>query len=105
MRKLEDWIEYMEGEGLLKLMGRLGMLLRYSSTDQLVLDNLRRLRRILKNSDPALDIENEISSSEFLGNFHADTMARIVASQKPKAPKANRMYAKVKSWAEIRHQD
>ncbi len=79
MRKLEDWIEYMEGEGILRFMGKLGLLLRHSLTDQLVLDNLRRLRRILKQADPALEIENQISSSEFLGNFHAETMAKILS--------------------------
>lgn len=46
------------------------------------LKKLTRLRRVLKQLDPPLNIEEKISSLDFLDNFHAETMARVLASQK-----------------------
>lgn len=79
MRKLEEWIEYMEGEEEYAQMGKLSLLLKHSGSDQVVLENLRRLRKWLKWADPAQDIEDQISNSEFLKDFHAKTMSQVMA--------------------------
>lgn len=78
MRKLEEWIEYMEGEGDLEKMGQLGLLLKHSLEDQVVLNNLRRLRRMIELTDPSDIIEDQISNSDFLGQFHQKTMKSII---------------------------
>jgi hypothetical protein len=81
MRRLEDWIEYMEGEGAQKWMGQLGLLLKHSIADQVVLDNLRRLRRLIKKTDLADKINDTISNVEFLSGMHAKVMVNITAAK------------------------
>ena len=90
MRKLHEWIEYMEGEGLLKPMSKLALLLKHSLVDQVILDNLRRLRRLVKQLDPAFEIEEKLSSAEFLNDFHSQTMNQIKDwAQKNQAKKSD----------------
>jgi hypothetical protein len=90
MRKLEDWIEYIEGEGDPKRMSKLGMLLKHSSTDKLVVDNLRRLRRAVHEVDPADKINDVISNSDFLGDFHSRIMDALNLQTRSSAKKKDR---------------
>ncbi|MEQ1663848.1 MAG: hypothetical protein ABL927_00570 [Bdellovibrionales bacterium] len=76
MSKLEEWIEYMEA-GLPQSDEHLGMLLEHSITDQLVLDNLRRLRRVIKMTDPSEDCDEALRNEQFLKSFHARVMGKI----------------------------
>lgn len=78
MRRLEDWIEYMEGEGNPHQMGQLNLLLKHSLADQQVLDNLRRLRKWLKWTDPCEEIEYVLDDKKFEKNFHKRIMNEIV---------------------------
>lgn len=77
MRALSDWIDFMEGEGTVKQLERMSLLLKHSIADQMILDNLRRLRRALKKSDPAVDKFEQINRPEFLTDFHERVMKEI----------------------------
>ena len=72
----------MEGECSAKQEEKLSLLLKHSIADQVVLDNLRRLRRIVKECDPALAIEAALSDENFMAELHAGTMKRITAQMK-----------------------
>ena len=86
MRKLEDWIEYMEGEDDTKRMGQLGLLLQHSPENQIVLENLRRLRRLIAESDSARDIESTISKSAILEDLHDRIMSQLSGLPESSAP-------------------
>jgi hypothetical protein len=77
MSKLSEWIDFTEGEMDLKSMERLALLLKHSIADQLILDNLRRLRKIVKKSDPMTDQKSVLNEPEFLNQFHEKVMRSI----------------------------
>ena len=88
MRKLEEWIDFMEGECTPQELSKLGLLLKHSISDQVVLDNLRRLRRATKACDPAHEIEHAIADENLMADLHSRTMKRISASLKMRAREA-----------------
>ena len=77
MAKLEEWIDYMEGEADLKLMAKLGMLLEHSRDDREILQNLMRVRQMIELSDPAHEIHEFVEDPAYLERLHARTMSRI----------------------------
>jgi hypothetical protein len=77
MRKLEDWIDYLEDECPPKRRTQLNMLLKFSVADRLILDNLRRLRQLIQLCDKADDIEGLLNQKEFLHDSHAKIMESI----------------------------
>lgn len=77
MRKLSDWVDFMEGELTPKHIERLSLLLKHSIADQLILDNLRRLRRLIKKTDRAKLALETINEPEFLNQFHNRVMNSI----------------------------
>jgi site-specific recombinase len=77
MRRLEDWIDYMEKEVDPQKLDQLKMLLKHSISDQEVLDNLRRLRKWLLWADPAENIDYIIEDKKFEKNFHRQIMQTI----------------------------
>jgi hypothetical protein len=79
MRKLEDWIDYLEDECPPKRCVQLNMLLKFSVADRLILDNLRRLRQLIKLCDPADAIEGVLCQKEFLQDSHSQIMAGIMS--------------------------
>lgn len=87
--RLIDWIEYMEGEGDPEKMSQLSMLLKHSIADQVVLDNLRRLRRMIKCADPADDVMDKVSNAEFLESMHLKIMEQITVPEKKRARAAS----------------
>lgn len=101
MRKLEEWIEVMEDEEdkaagralngkrdvKQKQLEKLSLLLKHSPPDQVVFDNLRRLRRLIAQSgDPANAIEEMISGADFTAKLHGKIMDQItsVGKRRPK---------------------
>ncbi len=77
MRKLSEWVDFMEGEVTLKQIERLTFLLKHSPEDQVILENLRRLRRSLRQADPARIAVETINEPEFLQAFHTRVMDGI----------------------------
>ncbi len=77
MRKLEDWIDYLEDECPPKRRAQLNMLFKFSVADRLILDNLRRLRQLIQLCDKADAIEGLLNQKEFLQDSHAKIMERI----------------------------
>lgn len=45
------WVDYVESELTSEDLRQVEMILKNSETDQLIVDNLSRLRRLLKNND------------------------------------------------------
>jgi len=85
MTKLEEWIDYMEGEADLKTMAKLGLLLEHSRRDREILQNLMRVRQMIELSDPALDIHEFVEDPSYMERLHARTMARIKKNPRPLA--------------------
>jgi len=46
------WVDFIEGDLSEADLKQVEMILKNSETDQLIVDNLERLRQILKNNDP-----------------------------------------------------
>lgn len=90
MRALNDWIDFMEGEGTSKQIERMGLLLKHSIPDQLILDNLRRLRRAVKKSGLAQKPLAQMDQSEFLTNFHARVMKEVSEHHSKRARQTGR---------------
>lgn len=86
MRKLENWIDFMENECSPKEEAQLKMLLNFSKGDQLILDNLRRLRNLIKLCDKADAIEGLLSEEKFLQKSHKAIMDRIARASKSADP-------------------
>ena len=82
MRKLEDWIDYMEGEADLKTMGRLGLLIEHSRADREVLSNLMRMRMLIEHADPAIALEPLTEKAGFLDRLHDRVMTFIEEGQR-----------------------
>lgn len=80
MRPISDWIDFMEGEGTLKQLERMDLLLKHSIADQLVIDNLRRLRRVIKKSDPAKNVLEQMNQPEFFTNLHSKIMSEVMSN-------------------------
>lgn len=77
MTKLEDWIDYMEGEADLKKMAKLGLLVEHSERDREILTNLMRVREHIRLADPANAIEDQISKPSFLKNLHREILSAV----------------------------
>lgn len=77
MIKLEDWIDFIEDECTPKRRAQLKMLLKFSVADRLILDNLRRIRQLIKLCDRADEIEGMLDQKEFLQDSHKQIMNRI----------------------------
>jgi hypothetical protein len=77
MGKLEDWIDYLEGSLDLGKMEKLSMLLRHSINDQVIHDNLRRLRQNIKETDPAREIQSQTNNPEFMERLHNRIMSGV----------------------------
>jgi hypothetical protein len=77
MNKLEEWIDYMEGEADLNLMAKLGLLLEHSRRDREILQNLMRVRKLIELADPSEAIHEIVEDPEYLERLHARTMATI----------------------------
>lgn len=77
MRRLEDWIDYMEAESSEQEMSQLSLLLKHSVADQEVLENLQRLRKWVKWSDPCEAVDYIIEDKKFEKSFQERVMATI----------------------------
>ena len=77
MQRLEDWIDFMEGESNHVQHGRLGLLLKHSIADRLVFENVRRLRCAIKDADAAELLTPLLNNERFMADMHQSIMARI----------------------------
>ena len=77
MTKLEDWIDYMEGEASERTRERLKLLLAYSKNDRLVYKNLRRLRQMILHADPAETIEPILENERLMLELHDRIMMNV----------------------------
>jgi len=84
MRKLEEWIDYMEDEAPLQQHAELTMLLRHSAADRIVFENLTRLRQLIALCDPADAIEGVISRPDFLEKLHSQIVSSITEVAAPR---------------------
>lgn len=76
---LEMLVEYLEGESEPRGRAKLEMLLRHSIHDRVVLDNLRRLRQMVKNLDPAQDIDRLLNNQVTLGRLTDRIMSGVAS--------------------------
>ena len=81
MRRLEEWIDYLEGEVDRDKLAKLGLLAEFSREDRLVLENLRRLRAVLEMTDPADEIRPALRDENLKGSIHKNVMKRILDSK------------------------
>lgn len=77
MKKLEDWIEYLEGEVSLKDRTEMNLLLKHSMADQLILDNLRRLRQCVRESDQARSEEKLLNDKQYHERIQSQIMREV----------------------------
>ena len=77
MGKLEDCIDYLELALDRRKMAKLSLLLKHSIADQVILDNLRRLRRLVQSSDPAQPIYRLSNDPVYNEKLHASIMQKV----------------------------
>ncbi len=77
MTKLEDWIDYMEGEAAEMTRERLKLLLAHSKDDRLIFKNLRRLRQLILHADPADAIETILENDRLMLDLHDRIMMNV----------------------------
>jgi hypothetical protein len=90
MRRLEEWIDLLEGESGVRQSSKLGLLLKHSKPDQEVYANLTRLRRIVKKCDPAYALEAVLHDEKFMMDMHKRTMQSLTAHLKQQELSSNR---------------
>ncbi len=83
MRKQEEWIDFIEGEDCDVNLSQLGFLLKHSKQDQMVVDNLRRLRSVISQVDIANEIDDKMEDTEFMSDFHNRVMCSITSPEPP----------------------
>ncbi len=79
MTRLEDWIDFIEGEADEKTRGRLSLLLAHSKTDRLIYKNLRRLRQIVLHADKAEAIEPLLENEKLMMDLHNRIMKTVTS--------------------------
>lgn len=85
LNKLEDWIDYIEESLPVRKKEKLDLLLRFSMDDQMVVDNLTRLRRLVKHSDSAKNIDVELNSKLFMMELKNAIMDKITSKANRKS--------------------
>ena len=86
MIKLEDWIDFIEGECNEKVRGQINLLLEHSETDRMVYANLIRLRQILVHADKANEIESLLDDDKRMLDLHNQIMQNIEANSTASRP-------------------
>lgn len=85
MKKLEDWIDFMEGENWPEQTANLSLLLEHSLADQTVMDNLRHLRRAIKEAHVDNAVEKLLNDKTYLEKLHAQIMRGVRMNRPGKA--------------------
>lgn len=86
MRKLEDWIDYVEGEGTLRERTEMNLLLKHSIADQMILDNLRRLRQVVFAVDSTRKADALFADRQYMEKMQSQIMKEIRKAKKSQAP-------------------
>ncbi len=86
MRKLEDWIDYIEGEGTLRERTEMNLLLKHSISDQMVLDNLRRLRQAVFETDSTREADALLADRQYLEKMQSQIMKEVRKTRQSQAP-------------------
>jgi len=84
--RLEDWIDFMEGEAGEKTRGQLSLLLEHSANDRQIYLNLRRLRQIILHSDRAEEIEPLLENNQMMLGLHDRIMKTLKTSSQNSPP-------------------
>lgn len=77
MKRLEDWIDYIEGDLGRAEKAECDLLLKHSLSDQLILDNLRRVRRCVENNSPTASAEKLLKDNQYLEKLHGQIMKAV----------------------------
>ncbi len=77
MKRLEDWIDYIEGDLSRAEKAECDLLLRHSISDQLILDNLRRVRRCVELNTPTAPVEKLLKDNQYLEKLHGQIMKAV----------------------------
>lgn len=77
MKKLEDWIDYLEGEVSLRERTEMNLLLKHSLSDQTILDNLRRLRQAVYESDMTRSADKLLADRQYLEKLQSQVMKEV----------------------------
>ena len=77
MKKMEDWIDYLEGEVSLKQRTEMNLLLKHSISDQLILDNLRRLRQSLYEIDSTRTADKLLADKTYMEKLQSQIMKEV----------------------------
>lgn len=77
MKKLEDWIDYLEGEGSLRERTEMNLLLKHSISDQMILDNLRRLRQAVYETDSTREADALLADKQYAEKMQSQIMKEV----------------------------
>ncbi|MEK6556082.1 MAG: hypothetical protein AABZ31_12630 [Bdellovibrionota bacterium] len=86
MKKLEDWIDYLEGEGSLRERTEMNLLLKHSISDQMVLDNLRRLRQAVYETDSTRGADLLLGDKQYMEKMQSQIMKEVRKTKQTHAP-------------------
>src|SRR5690242_12917316 len=76
MKRL-DWIDYIEGEMTKAEKAKADLLLKHSISDQLVVDNLRRVRSHVELINPARESEKLINDKQYMEKLQSQIMKEV----------------------------